>query len=130
MGTEAISSKEIVINNIIAAMAPALEAEKLRILEATVRNCLYGLKLEEECTQLMVRMEDNEKILRIFLASKKLEGLKDKSLEQYRMTAQQLFRWINKDYREIEKDDIKTFLAYRMRTVSPNTLQNSRRNLS
>lgn len=125
-----ISNKDVVINNIIAAMGHILDTIQLQALENAIRQNLYGIKLEEECTELAIHLDDNEKILRTFLASKKLEGCKVKTLGQYRCTAQMFFRTVQKNYREITKDDIKVFLAYRMQKVKPNTLLNTKRNLS
>lgn len=126
----AISNKEIVIHNILASMGPILEAIQLQALENAIRQNLKGLCLEEECTQLSTWLDDNEHMIRVFLASKKLEGCKGKSLEQYRITAQQFFGYIQKNFRDVTKDDVKIFLAFRMRDVKPNTLRNSRLNLS
>lgn len=69
-----ISKKDMVINNIIAAMGQHLDAKLLRLLENVMRQNLYGLEVTEECTDLAVRMEDNDRIVQVFLASKKLEG--------------------------------------------------------
>lgn len=130
MGEAAICNKDIVINNIIAAMGNVLNTVQLQTMENAIRKSLYGLKLEEECTDLAVHLDDNEKVMRTFLASKKLEGCKVKTLVQYQCTANMFFRTIQKNYRDVTKDDIKVFLAYRMQKVKPNTLLNTKRNLS
>lgn len=126
----AINRKEIVIHNILASMGPILEAIQLQRLENTIRQNLHGLTLEEECTQLSTWMDDNDHMVGVFLANKKLEGCKEKSLEQYRITATQFFRFAQKNFRDVTKDDVKLFLAFRMRDVKPNTLRNSKLNLS
>ena len=66
----------------------------------------------------------------MFLASKKLIGCKDGSLEQYALSIKQFFGTINKNYRDVTKDDIKYFLAIRSGEVAHNTLANIRSNLS
>lgn len=130
MNTKNISNKDIVINNIIAAMGTILDSIQLQALENEVRKNLYGLKIEEECTALSVNLDDNEKVIRTFLASKKLEGCKLKTLEQYKCTARLFFGLVQKNYRDVTKDDIKVYLAHRMQQVKPNTLLNTKRNLS
>ncbi len=126
----AISNKEIVIQNIIAAMGPLMEAVQLQALENVVRQNLHGLTLEEECTALSTWLDDNAHVINVFLASKKLEGCKRVTLIQYKTTAYQFFSQIRKNYRDITKDDIKVYLAWRMQRVKPNTLLNTKRNLS
>lgn len=41
-----MDAREIVINDVVRAMAPLMEAVKLQMLEAALRNALHGLKLE------------------------------------------------------------------------------------
>lgn len=126
----AINNKEIVIHNILASMGPILEMVQLQALESAIRQNLQGMTLEEECTQLSTWLDDNEHMIGVFLASKKLEGCKDVTLIQYKTTARLFFSVIQKNYRDVTKDDIKIFLARRMRDVKPNTLLNTKRNLS
>lgn len=126
----AINNKEIVIHNILASMGPILEAIQLQALENSIRQNLQGLTIEEECTQLSTCLDDNSHVISVFLASKKLEGCKDVTLVQYKTTARLFFSTIQKNYRDVTKDDIKIFLARRMQDVKPNTLLNTKRNLS
>lgn len=56
----AISNKEIVIRNIIAAMGPLMEAVQLQALENVVRQNLHGLTVEEECTALSTWLYDGQ----------------------------------------------------------------------
>lgn len=126
----AINNKEIVIHNILAAMGPILETIQMQALENAIRQNMQGMTLEEECTQLSTWLDDNEHMIGVFLASKKLEGCKDVTLIQYKTTARLFFSVIQKNYRDVTKDDIKIFLARRMRDVKPNTLLNTKRNLS
>lgn len=49
MGAAAISNKEIVIQNIIAAMGPIMEAVQLQALENVVRQNLHGRTITRRC---------------------------------------------------------------------------------
>lgn len=130
MENNAINRKEVVIHNVLAAMGTEMECVQLQMLENALRESLKGLTLGEECTALSTELDDNEKMVSIFLASKKLEGLKHLTLVQYRTTAYQLFDYIQKNYRDISKNDIKIYLAWRMQNVKLTTLQNTKSNLS
>lgn len=129
MGTT-VTNKEMVIHNILAAMGPILETIQLQALENAIRQNMQGLTLEEECTQLSTWLDDNAHVVSIFLASKKLEGCKKDTLIQYKTTARLFFSVIQKNYRDVTKDDIKIFMARRMQNVKQSTLLNTKRNLS
>ena len=122
-------NKELVIHSIITAMSPSLDSEELRHLDDILREKLHGMKLEEECTELSTWNDDNEYIVKIFLANKKLIGCKAGSLEQYALSLKQFFGMIDKNYRDVKKDDIKYFLAIRSGEVAHNTLANIKTNL-
>lgn len=62
---------EKVINGIIVAMQEDLTYEQLQKLENVLVMQLHGLKVEEECTQLVTSERHWEKILRLYIASKK-----------------------------------------------------------
>ena len=125
-----LTNKELVIQSIITAMSTILETVQLQALDNVLRTKLHGLRVEEESTELSTWTDDNDYMIRIFCANKKLEGCKESSLAQYRLSVRQLFDFLNKNYREITKDDIKYFLAARSLNVSQNTLVNTKRNLS
>ena len=86
-------NKELAIHSIITAMSPSLGSEELRHLDDILREKLHGLKLEEESTELSTWTDDNEYIIKMSLASKKLIGCKDGSLEQYALSIRQFLRW-------------------------------------
>ncbi len=123
-------NKELVIHSIITAMSPSLDGEELRRLDDILREKLHGMKLEEESTEVSTWSDDNGYIIKMFLASKKLIGCKEGSLEQYALSLKQFFGMINKNYRDVKKDDIKYFLAIRSGEVQHNTLANIKSNLS
>ena len=124
--------KERIIKDIICAMSGELSTEQLRKLESVVRIKLHGVNLQEESTAISTYQDDNDYILKVFVANKKLENASDKSIVQYVSTTRKLFDTINKNYKDITTDDIKFYLAtYQSRNhVAPNTLANMKRFLS
>lgn len=105
--TTNLTNKEIVIQSIVTAMSVILDTVQLQALDNILREKLHGLQIEEECTQLSTWADDNDYILKVFQANKKLEGCKDNTLYQYKNTAKQLFEFTGKNYRDISKDDVK-----------------------
>ena len=125
-----MNTKEIVINNIIIAMQDRIDSDQLRELDNILRINLSGMNIEEECTELSTDVDDNLYILKVFAANKKLEGCKDNTIEQYVRHTKNLLEDINKNYKDVTKDDIKKYLAIYSTHVSQNTVSNVKRFLS
>lgn len=128
--TTNLTNKEIVIQSIVTAMSVILNTVQLQALDNVLREKLHGLRIEEECTQLSTWNDDNDYMVKVFYANKKLEGCKDNTLEQYMLSARQLFEFTNKNYRDITKEDLKYYMAVRSQKVKRNTLVNTKHNLS
>lgn len=122
-----VAGKEMVINNVLVAMQAALNSIQLQILETALRESMSGYRMEEECTALATSMDDNEYILRLFAANKKLEGCARKSIEQYVRQTRNFLEHVNKNYKDVTKDDVKLYLAWYGRGKSPNTIANAKR---
>lgn len=122
--------KEIAINEIIISMQDCLNKEQLVMLDETLRIKLHGVQLTEECTELSTERDDNEYMLELFRANKRLEGRKDQSITHCIRHMKQLLDQSNKNYRNITKDDVKFYLAMYSRRVKPNTASNAKRYLS
>lgn len=125
-----VDNREKVIHEVLGTMSPMIDSMKLSMLEGAIRCTLRGMKIEEECTELSTEFDNTDLVIDYFCASKKVEGCVDATIEQYKRTAQYFFRLINKGYKHIAKDDVKAFIAHRAALVSPNTVNNERRNLS
>lgn len=125
-----MENTEFIIKSVVTKMSDMLESKQLQALDLTMRESMKGYTLQKEETALSTWLDDNEQVLKSFLATKKLEGCKDGTLKQYQLTVRQFYDVIRKNYREITRNDVKVFLAYRMRTVNENTLSSNARNLS
>ena len=125
-----MNTKEMVINDVIKAMAPVITIMQLQMLEGAIRGALHGMKIEQECTALSTELDGTDYVLQSFAANKKLEGCQDSTIEQYLLTARKFFDLSGKGYKRITKDDVKYYLATRSGKVSPNTLVNEKRHLS
>ena len=122
-----MDKKEIFINNVIIGMQDKLNSEQLRELDNIIRINLRGIQIEEECTELSTDIDDNMYILKVFAANKKLEGCVDGSIEQYLRYTKNFLLFINKNYKNVTKDDVKMYLAVYSKTVMPNTVSNAKR---
>lgn len=124
-----VEAKEMVINGILAAVQQAMTSIQLQLLEQAVRENLRGYRLEEECTALATSMDDNEYILKLFAGNKKLEGRSERTIKQYVWCARNFFGRVNKNYKEVTKDDVKLYLAWYSHGNKQNTVANASRYL-
>lgn len=94
---------------------------------------LADFEITSRCTELMIPDEDvNEAMLRRFLAAKLASGRTERTLEYYRNTMRAFFRKIEKNFDQITSDDIRLYIALRIKKdgVSKVTVNNERRNVS
>ena len=102
---------EKVINGIVAAMQEDLTYEQLQKLENVLVMQLHGLKVEEECTQLVTSERHWEKVLRLYIASKRLENCAESTLENYYRCIRMLMQALNKKLPDITTNDLRYYLA-------------------
>lgn len=123
------SLKEAKINEIIQGLAPFFAAAQLQIIEGVIVKRLYDVDLSNQCTDLSTYLDDNEYILEVFAANKKLENLSDKSIAQYVSATRMMLNTLNKNYRDITTNDIKYYLVMyqQRRKITVNTVVNLKR---
>ena len=102
---------EKLIKNVIVAMQDCLNDEQLQKLENVLAINLHGLEVREECTQLVTSERHWEKILKMYIASKRLENCAESTLLAYRRCITLLFETINKKIYEITTNDLRYYLA-------------------
>lgn len=122
--------KEIIVNEIIISMQQCLDKEQLRVLDNVLRTKLHGICFKEESSELSTDIDDNMHILKVFAANKKLEGCKDGTISQYQRETKRLLEFVNKNYKNVTKDDVKYYLAVYSQKTKPNTVANAKRFLS
>lgn len=120
--------KEQIKNAIISEMAGILTDIQIAIL----RQCLdrvmdsvcinaRNLGAKAECSK------SNDQLLEEFRADKRLEGLSEKSLEQYMAHTKKFLLSVNKHCVDVESNDISCYLSYVMDRGNSNTTVNNNR---
>lgn len=100
-------------------------------LKSSLYMHLGRLQIYEEETALSTDKDDNEDKIKLFLATLKIEGRTDSTIEAYKCEYKVFFDFINKNYRDITTNDIRLYLAH-CKTVRKNsdvTINNRIRNL-
>lgn len=123
--------KQKVINEVIQGMLGCLNNVQLKRLQEVLRHALFCKQvseLEEEVTAALT----NEQLLENFLGAKRIEGCSEKSLTYYRTTIETMNAKVEKNVREMETNDLRTYLTEYQQEKNPSkvTVDNIRRILS
>lgn len=102
-------------------------------LKAQFTIILNEYEIEKRNTEIVVRDEDkNNMYIAMFLASKAAGGRTERTLKAYKNYLVKIFNTIGKNADEISADDIKLYLARKLRVdkVTKTSVDNERRALS
>lgn len=110
---------------------PDLSKSDFTLIRETLDDMLknYNIERLEYFTEDFRSNKDtNIEITEKFLQAKRLEGRSEKTIYNYGQEISRLFQYINKDYRDIEADDIREFLERRRKegNLSNTSLKNIR----
>lgn len=122
--------KDELMNKILMGMAEELDAGQLQNLKTCMCRVLYGYSIQEEHTDIAcLSTDDNEKYLQLFKIEMRIEGLSDGTINHYVSETSKMLNYIDKNFRDITKEDITYYLAYLScsRNLSPTTLDNTRK---
>lgn len=120
--------KDELINDVIQAMMPHLNCNQIKLLNDVLVSSLCG----KEIKSIVDDKIDDKKLVDLFIAAKRVEGLSEKSLHYYFKTIEAMNRQINKPIQDITTDDLRTYLSnYQDNNKSSRvTIDNIRRILS
>lgn len=116
--------------NVIAPFRNILPFEEIK---AQITIILSDYEVASRKTEIAIRSEDkNQKYIMMFLAAKAAGGRTDKTLHCYRSYLVKIFDSIGKDVDEITPEDIKLYLAKKLRVdkIKKTSVDNERRALS
>ena len=111
------------------SMLPCLNNAQLEKLQAVMQYVLF----QYEITKKDENTEDTTlNLVDLFLSAKRVEGCSEKSLKYYHTTIQAMLSTVNKDIKQIETEDIRSYLtSYQQQKQSCRvTIDNIRRILS
>jgi len=113
------------INRIETQMAAHLDANQQKSLHDTLMQCLAEQEMKK-------RKDDNQHLVSVFLAAKRVEGCSEKTVRYYDSTIRNVLTAVCKDIKQITTDDLRMYLDdYQKRSgASKVTIDNIRRILS
>lgn len=120
---------EEIKNKILMEMNEFITNDILIELKKCLERNLYDVTIIEKSNELTkTNSFSNESLLNKFIFEKKIEGLSDKTLLQYKRETIRFFNMINKCYLDIKQDDITFYLAMLIKKkISMNSVDNSRK---
>ena len=123
--------KQKVINEVMQGMLGCLNNMQLEKLQEVLEHALFHKQVSETEEEANAELT-NEQFLNNFLAAKRIEGCSEKSLTYYRATIECMTTIIKKNVREVETDDLRTYLTeyQHEKNSSKVTVDNIRRILS
>lgn len=125
--------RETTRQEIIKAMTPILNIQQLQYLNNILHNSSLNIEIQTELAKSdSNKNEDNDTLVRLFIAAKKVEGCSEKSLVYYLNTINTLLKDIKKSIYQIATNDLRDYLtSYQERKQSSKvTMDNIRRILS
>lgn len=122
--------KDAKINEVLQNMLPYLNNAQMEQLQRVLQHTLWNCTVEEHQDEMSP--DKTEKMVELFLASKRVEGCSEKTITYYKATIEASIEKIGKQIKQITTEDLRSYLTeyQRKRQSSRVTIDNIRRILS
>ena len=122
--------KDAKINEVLQNMLPYLNNAQMEQLQRVLQHTLWNCTVEEHQDEMSP--DKTEKMVELFLASKRVEGCSAKTITYYKATIEASIEKIGKQIKQITTEDLRSYLTeyQRKRQSSRVTIDNIRRILS
>lgn len=125
--------RETTRQEIIKAMTPILNIQQLQYLNNILHNSSLNIEIQTKLAKSESdKNDDNDMLVRLFIAAKKVEGCSEKSLVYYLNTINTVLKEIKKSIYQISTNDLRDYLTsfQEKKKSSKVTMDNIRRILS
>lgn len=121
--------RSTIINNVSLAVRALLTDEQLQAVQDALALQLNAYEVQERTTDVTVIDNKPETMLAKFIATKRIEGKSEGTIQRYKDACYMLIHSLNKPLHEITTYDLRYYLAdyKRRRNVSNRTLDGIRR---
>lgn len=121
--------RETIIQEVIAALEDCVAEDVINVVQDVLVIELNKYEVQERCTDLEVLDTSAEGMLKKFIATKRIEGIADKTLKRYADENLKIIRFLRKPLYEVTTYDLRFYLSYRRQQgkVSNRTLDGMRR---
>ncbi len=124
--------KKQFMDQIMTEMAQALDENSKEMLEKVLLKKLQNVDVQKAETQIACLDDDNERYMRLFAASRRLEGMSERTIRQYLFYSKRFFDVIHKNFADITTTDVQYYLAEYDRThnITKRSLENIRKGIN
>lgn len=121
--------REKIIQEITSALQNKVPEEVVTTVQDILVIELQEYEVQERCTDVSVVDDIAEKLLKKFIATKRIEGISDSTLKRYYDMNEQLLQFLKKPIYEITTYDLRFYLSMRRQEgrLSNRTLDGMRR---
>ncbi len=118
-----------IIQSVVQALQGRADDDTVNLVQDVLVMQLNKYEVQERCTEVAVRDDSAEGILKKFLATKRVEGIADSTLRRYGEINRALISYLGKPLEEITTYDLRFYLSMRRQIgkVSNRTLDGMRR---
>ena len=102
--------KDEKLNEVLQNMLPYLDNAQMDQLKKVLQAAFWNCSITEKSGNGVLE-ETNEKVIALFLASKRVEGCSEKTLSYYKSTIEIATTMMGKDIRHITTEDLRQFLT-------------------
>lgn len=122
--------KQELLTEVLQQMLPYLDNAQLTQLRRVMEQVLNHYEVTD--TEVRLEDDDNNDLIAMFIAAKRIEGCSEKTLKYYQTTIDAMVSSLGKNVRHIITEDLRTYLTeYQSRNQSSRvTIDNIRRILS
>lgn len=113
-----------VIDSVLARLIDTVTQDVIDAVYDALVICLDTVELTERCTEVAIVDDSPDKALRRFIATKRIEGASEKTLERYRYEIQQLLDFMRKPLEKYTTDDLRFYLSWRRQHANRKRLSN------
>lgn len=98
-------------DELLTELLQFLPTETISRIGNTLDKVAYNYDFKEKMTAVAVIDDEYTKLVKMYLASKHLEGLSDKSIEMYAGRLKKFFSYIPKHPKDIQTNEIRLFMV-------------------
>lgn len=127
-----MDTRNEILTNVLAVMSSIITGVALDQLQSVLVSELAKYEVQDRCTEIVVRDGSAEGLLKKFLATKRIEGKSENTIEYYRRNLQIFLLELDRRLYEVTAFDLRYYLAaYKeKKKVGNRTLDNMRKVLS
>lgn len=105
--------REQIIQKIMQALDGRTDAGTADIVQDILIIELNNYEIQERCTDVVLADDSADRMLKKFLATKRIEGIAESTLLRYAEENKKLIRFLGKPLYEVSTYDIRFYLSYR-----------------